>query len=111
MNNSKNIDNILKNIETKIRNNGFKNKEELETHLIDLKNRGILTQAQINLKSDELLKIYEIQNRNENPNIRRITRTPQKEYYSNAGFSNISFLVLNIITLTLAIAMIVMFNK
>ena len=82
------------------------NKEELCDYLTDLKNKGILTQGQIN---QTLKELYE----NE-PN-KTTTRTPKTmEYaYSNvsAGFSKTGLLVLLAMAVPVLVGMIVLLNK
>ena len=103
---------IIKNIEEKIMNNEFKTKEELNQHLTDLKDRGILTKAQVNSNAQELSKLYDSLNKKTEVS-RMATRTPQRQDYANAsaGFSNMNFLVLSLLTLTLAVAMINLLNR
>lgn len=72
----------LKSVETKIKNNELKNEKELNEYLTELKNRGILTQAQIYLNQKELASLLE--NKTETKKAtssKRITRTPQNRYF------------------------------
>lgn len=93
---------ILKNIE-KLQYN----KEELEQYLTDLKNKGILTQAQVNLTINELF--------GEKRSNKTTTRTPKTmEYaYSNisAGFSKTGLLVMLAMSVPALVAMINLLNK
>lgn len=107
-----NNEKIFETIEKKLKNNEFKSKEELEVYLTNLKDRGLITQAQINLKYGEIINSYHPKNNNEQN--RMMTRTPQRNDLNgsnNAGFSHMNFLVLNLLTLSLAVAMIVLLNK
>lgn len=93
---------ILKNIE-KLKDN----KEDLNEYLADLKNKGILTQGQVNAVLKEL---YETEDGN-----KTTTRTPKTmEYaYSNvsAGFSKTGMLVLLAMSVPVLVGMIVLLNK
>ena len=93
---------ILKNIERL-----HYNKEELNEYLTDLKNKGILTQGQVNSVMDEYFAEKE-------PN-KTTTRTPKTmEYaYSNisAGFSKTGMLVLLAMSVPVLVGMIVLLNK
>ena len=92
---------ILKNIE-KLQ----ESKEELNEYLTDLKNKGVLTQGQVNAIMDEYFK--------EDDN-KMNTRTPKTmEYaYSNvsAGFSKTGMLVLLAMSVPVLVGMIVLLNK
>lgn len=92
---------ILKNIERL-----QESKEELNEYLTDLKNKGILTQGQVNAIMDEYFK--EETNKNN-------TRTPKTmEYaYSNvsAGFSKTGMLVLLAMSVPVLVGMIVLLSK
>lgn len=105
-----NYQNIYQTIDEKIKNNEFNNKEELETYLRNLKDRGILTQAQINQRYGELLKSYDAKN-----GTGLNTRTPKTmEYaYSNVseGFTKTGMLVLMAMSVPALIAMLVMLTK
>ena len=83
------------------------NKEELNEYLTDLKNKGILTQGQVNAVLKEL---YASENGN-----KTATRTPKPmEYaYSNvsAGFSKTGMLVLLAMSVPVLVGMIVLLNK
>lgn len=93
---------ILKNIEKLAHN-----KEELCEYLTDLKNKGILTQGQVNATLKELYEGHV-------PN-KTTTRTPKTmEYaYSNvsAGFSKTGMLVLLAMSVPVLVGMIVLLNK
>ena len=107
-----NNDNIFNTIDEKIKNKEFINKEELRNYLTNLKDRGILTQGQINLKYGNILNSYIGKTHNETN--RMMSRTPQRNDLNNsenAGFSNMNFLVLNLLTASLAVATIVLLNK
>ena len=82
------------------------NKEELNEYLTELKNKGILTQGQVNAVLKELS--------DENGN-KTTTRTPKTmEYaYSNvsAGFSKTGMLVLLAMSVPVLVGMIVLLNK
>ena len=69
----------LKSVEEKINKNELTSKEELENHLMELKNRGILTLAQANCVKEELLPLVE--NGTKKSSGKRITRTPQSELF------------------------------
>lgn len=110
MNNYQNNDNkkVYEKIDTKINNREFNSKEELEAYLMGLKDRGILTQAQINQRYGEFLNSYDAKG---NLN----TRTPKTmEYaYSNVseGFTKTGMLVLMAMAVPALIAMVVMLTK
>jgi len=112
MNNYLNNDNkkVYEMIDEKIRNYEFSSQEELETYLMGLKDRGILTQAQINQRYGEVLKSYNVNGPN-NLN----TRTPKTmDYaYSNVseGFTKTGMLVLMAMSVPALIAMLVMLTK
>lgn len=109
MNNSKEI---FKNIEDSIRRNEIKNIEELETYLFDLKNRGILTQAQINMNSKDLLKLFENKSQESSELKRMATRTPQRsDYQGSEGFSKLGFLVFIMMSFALLGIMLTLINK
>jgi len=95
-------DKILKNIE-RYQNN----KEELDKYLTDLKNKGILTQGQVNAVMDECFG-------EKTPN-KTTTRTPKTmEYaYSNVstGFSSTGMLVLIAMSVPVLIAMVSLLNQ
>ena len=57
-----NNEKIFETIELKLKNNEFKTKEELEIYLTSLKDRGLITQAQINLRYGEILNSYDAKN-------------------------------------------------
>ena len=92
---------ILKNIE-KLQ----ESKEELIEYLTDLKNKGILTQRQVNAIMNEYFK---------EDGSKINTRTPKTmEYaYSNvsAGFSKTGMLVLLAMSVPVLVGMIVLLNK
>ena len=107
-----NNENIFNTINEKIKNKEFTSKDELANYLTNLKDRGILTQAQINLKYSEILNSYVGKMNNESN--RMMSRTPQRndlKTNESAGFSNMNFLVLNLLTASLAVATIVLLNK
>ena len=83
------------------------NKEELVEYLTDLKNKGILTQGQVNTTLKEL---YE-----DNVPNKTTTRTPKTmEYaYSNvsAGFSKTGMLVLIAMAVPVLIGMVILLSK
>ena len=93
---------ILKNIE-KLADN----KEDLNEYLTDLKNKGILTQGQVNAIIKEL---YEAKNGNITA-----TRTPKTMEYAystvSAGFSKTGMLVLLAMSVPVLVGMIVLLNK
>lgn len=102
---------ILKNIE-KMKDN----REELIEYLTDLKNRGILTKGQVNMKLEELCNEPEEYSEKEVKKANKInTRTPKTmEYaYSNvsAGFSKTGMLVLIAMSVPLLVAMVNLLNK
>lgn len=105
---------IFEKVETLVKDKRLKTKEELHEYLTDLKNKGILTKAQIDDVYSSLLKLY---NEEDNKNIqgkRMMMRTPQKKNFENNnsyGFSQVSFLVINLITLMLAVVMINLLGK
>lgn len=109
MNNNKEI---FKNIENSIRKNEIKNSKELNTYLADLKNRGIVTQAQINVNSEQLLKLFERKS-NEESNLKRMaTRTPQRrDYQGSEGFSKLGFLVFIMMSFALLGIMLTLINQ
>ena len=92
---------ILKNIE-KLQ----ESKKELNEYLTDLKNKGILTQGQVNSIMDEYFK---------EETTKTNTRTPKTmEYaYSNvsAGFSKTGMLVLLAMSVPVLVGMIVLLSK
>lgn len=92
---------ILKNIERL-----QESKEELNEYLTDLKNKGILTQGQVN----EVMKEYFSEG-----TPKTNTRTPKTmEYaYSNvsAGFSKTGMLVLLAMSVPVLVGMIVLLSK
>ena len=92
---------ILKNIE-KLQ----ENKEELNEYLTDLKNKGILTQGQINV----IMKEYSTEEGNKTN-----TRTPKTMEYAyskvSAGFSKTGMLVLLAVSVPALVATIVLLNK
>jgi len=69
----------LKSVEEKINNNELTTKEELENHLMELKNRGILTLAQANCVKEELVSLLEKGTKKSSG--KRIIRTPQSELF------------------------------
>lgn len=72
----------LKSVETKIKNNELKSEKELNEYLTELKNRGILTQAQINLNQEDLASLFETKTEaKKTTSSKRITRTPQNRYF------------------------------
>lgn len=93
---------ILKNIENK-----QYNEEELREYLTDLKNKGIITQAQANMTMKELFEDRQVN--------KTTTRTPKTmEYaYSNVseGFSKTGMLVLIALAVPVLVGMIVLLNK
>lgn len=96
---------ILKNIEEK-----KNNKDELNQYLTELKNRGILTQRQVNMIMEESKDEYE-----ESQSNKIGTRAPRTmEYaYSNmsAGFSKTGLLVMIAMSVPVLVAMINLLNK
>ena len=66
----------LKSVEEKINNNELTTKEELENHVMELKNRGILTFAQANSVKEELVSLVE-----KKGSRKRVMRTPQSELF------------------------------
>ena len=103
---------IFKNVENSIRNNEIKNREELEKYLFDLKNRGIVTQAQINVNSEELLKLFERKKTDRNENKRMATRAPQRrDYQGSEGFSKLGFLVFIMMSFALLGIMLTLINQ
>lgn len=83
------------------------NREELTEYLTDLKNKGILTQGQVN---ETLKELYEGHEPNKNT-----TRTPKTmDYaYSNvsAGFSKTGMLVLLAMAVPALVGLVVLLNK
>ena len=109
MNNNKEI---FKNIENSIRTNEIKNSQELTTYLCDLKNRGIVTQAQINVNSEKLLKLFERKSSEGNELKRMATRTPQRrDYQGSEGFSKLGFLVFVMMSFALMGIMLTLINQ
>ena len=110
MNNYQNSDNkkVYEMIDEKIRNYEFSSKEELETYLMGLKDRGILTQGQINQRYGEVLKVYDVKNGLN-------TRTPKTMDYAyshvSEGFTKTGMLVLMAMSVPALIAMVVMLTK
>ena len=110
MNNYLSNDNkkVYEMVDEKIRNYEFSSQEELEKYLMGLKDRGILTQAQINQRYGEVLKSYVVKSDLN-------TRTPKTmEYaYSNVseGFTKTGMLVLMAMSVPALIAMLVMLTK
>ena len=103
---------IFKNIEFLITNNELKNKEELNNYLVDLKNRGILTQAQINVNCDELSRMFNNKKIEEKNLNRMATRTPQRrDYQGSEGFSKMGFLVVTMMSVALLGIMLTLLNK
>ena len=103
---------IFKNVENSIRNNEIKNREELEKYLFDLKNRGILTQAQINVNGEQLLKLFDKKCSNENELKRMATRAPQRrDYQGSEGFSKLGFLVFIMMSFALLGIMLTLMNQ
>ena len=106
-----NNEKIFETIELKLKNYEFKTKEELEIYLTSLKDRGLITQAQINLRYGEILNSYRDKNNSSGLN----TRTPKTmEYaYSNIseGFTKTGMLVLMAMSVPALIAMLVLLNK
>jgi len=62
------------------------------------------------LESDKLEEEMAYESRLNKPKV-RVRKPEEQRYYNNAAFTKISFLVINIITFTLLIAMIVLLNK
>jgi len=93
---------ILKNIE-----NMKYNESELREYLTDLKNKGIITQAQVNMTMKELFE--------ERQASKMITRTPKTTDYArgnvSAGFSKTGMLVLIAMSVPALVGMIVLLNK
>lgn len=103
---------IFKNVETLIRNNELKNSEELNTYLTDLKIRGIVTQAQINVNNQELLKLFNNKKVEGNNFNRMATRTPQRrDYQGSEGFSKLGFLVFIMMSFALLGIMLTLINQ
>lgn len=106
-----NNEKVFETIELKLKNNEFKSKEELEIYLTNLKDRGLITQAQINNRYGEVLNSYNAKNNSSGLN----TRTPKTmEYaYSNIseGFTKTGMLVLMAMSVPALIAMLVMLTK
>ena len=69
----------LKSVETKIENNEIKTAKELDMHLMELKNRGILTLAQTNCVKEELASMFN--KTTKKGSSKRVTRTPQSELF------------------------------
>ena len=108
-NNSKEI---FKNVEEKIYNKELTNEEELVNYLADLKNRGIVTQAQINVNSEQLLKLFERKSSEGNELKRMATRTPQRrDYQGSEGFSKLGFLVFIMMSFALLGIMLTLINQ
>ena len=105
-----NNEKIFETIELKLKNNEFKSKEELEIYLASLKDRGLITQAQINTRYGEILNSY-----NAKSSSGLNVRTPKTmEYaYSNVseGFTKTGMLVLMAMSVPALIAMLVMLTK
>ena len=84
------------------------NKEELRTYWTELKNRGVLTQGQVN-------KVLEELENDEITSSKTGTRTPKTmEYaYSNvsAGFSSTGMLMLLALSVPALVGMVAMLNK
>ena len=69
----------LKSVEEKINKNELTTKEELNNHLMELKNRGILTLAQANCVKEKLVSLLEKVTKKSSGKI--IIRTPQSELF------------------------------
>ena len=102
---------VFNNVEEKIKNEEITTREELVEHLMELKDRGILTKGQIDEKLEELSE----QINSGVTSSKTGTRTPKTmEYaYSNvsAGFSKTGMLVLLALAVPVFIAMINLLNK
>lgn len=72
-----NYEKELKRVEEKIEKDELKTVEELRMHLMELKNRGIITLAQANCIKEELSYMF---GKGSNSS-KRITRTPQSELF------------------------------
>ena len=94
----------------KIRNEEIVTETELNEHMMELKNRGILTKGQIDARYEELSSQLGVDTR-----YKTGTRSPKvKEYaYSNvsAGFSKTGMLMFLAISVPVMIAMINLLNK
>lgn len=101
---------VFEEVLNKIQNEELATKEELVEHLMELKNRGILTKGQIDAKLEELTNELGV-----DKTCKTGTRSPKvKEYaYSNvsAGFSKTGMLMLLAISVPVFIAMITLLNK
>ena len=74
-----NYEKELKRVEEKIENDDLNTVEELIMHLMELKNRGIITLAQANSIKEELSYMF---GKTSNPSSKkRVTRTPQSELF------------------------------
>lgn len=93
---------ILKNIENK-----KYNEEELREYLTDLKNKGMVTQAQVNMTMKELFEERHVN--------KTTTRTPKTTDYAysnvSTGFSKTGMLVLIAMAVPALVGMIVLLNK
>ena len=106
MENNKTFETVLE----KIRNEEITTEEELVEHMMELKNRGILTKGQIDARFEELSSQLGM-----DKTCKTGTRSPKvKEYaYSNvsAGFSKTGMLMLLAISVPVMVAMINLLNK
>lgn len=103
-------DKVFEEVLDKIKNEELATKEELVEHLMELKNRGILTKGQIDAKLEELTNELGVDR-----TCKTGARSPKiKEYaYSNvsAGFSQTGMLMFLAISVPVLVAMINLFNK
>ena len=74
-----NYEKELKRVEEKIENDELNTVEELIMHLMELKNRGIITFAQANSIKEELS--YMFGKTCNSSSKKRVTRTPQSELF------------------------------
>ena len=106
-----NKEQVLSKIEAKISNEEITTREELEAHLTELKDRGILTKGQADAHLEELCAML-------NGGVsssKTGTRTPKTmEYaYSNvsAGFSSTGMLMLVALSVPALVAMVNLLNE
>ena len=71
----------LKRAEEKIEKDELNTVEELITHLMELKNRGIITYAQANNIKEELSYMFGKSSKLGSSSSKRVTRTPQSHLF------------------------------
>lgn len=118
---------IIRNLEYQIKNNEFTDKEQLFNYMLELRTSGIskldsnkireLLQLFDSLSdTQESIKTSDIANQpiNEPIKYKPKTKVRKREFCGNTGnaaFTKVGLLIINIITFTLLIAMIILLNK